>query len=158
MRALLAVMLAVLALPCAAGELQPFGRGSWTTLRQNHAGKPVVVHLWGLTCGPCLAELPEWGKLARERKDAGIVMIAADPYPVTQAALAATLERNGLSGVESWIFDGFSERLRFEIDPRWQGELPRTLLIGADASVKVMPGVADLSEVRAWLDAQRPPG
>ena len=31
---------------------------------------------------------------------------------------------------ENWLFsDGFVERLRFEIDPAWQGEIPRTLLI-----------------------------
>lgn len=155
MKTLLAFLLIAWALPCVAGELQPFQRGSWQALRQSHAGKPVVVHFWGLTCGPCLVELPEWGKLVRERPDANLVMIAADPFPVKPAALTATLAKDGLAGAENWVFDGFSERLRFEVDPRWQGELPRTLLIGADGSVRAISGAADLAAIRAWLDAQR---
>lgn len=154
MRALAAALLLAWSLPCAAEELQPFVRGSWAALRQAHAGKPAVVHFWGLTCGPCLAELPEWGKLARERPDAGVVIVAADPFPEKPAAITATLAKDGLGGAENWMFDGFSARLRYEVDPRWQGELPRTVLIGADGSMRTIEGVADLDEVRAWLDGQ----
>ena len=68
--------------------------------------------------------------------------------------IAGTLKRAGLDAVESWGFAGFASRLRFEIDPRWHGELPRTLLIAADGSTKALTGVAELDEVRAWLDAQ----
>jgi hypothetical protein len=44
--------------------------------------------------------------------------------------------------------------LRYEIDPAWAGELPRTVMIARDGTATVLPGVADLSKVRAWLDAQ----
>ena len=66
------------------------------------------------------------------------------------------LSRSGLDKLESWSFaDRFNERLRYEIDPAWSGELPRTLLIDRDGTVTTLPGVADLGEVRAWLDRQR---
>ena len=32
-----------------------------------HAGQPTVIHFWGLTCGPCLVELPQWGDAAGRR-------------------------------------------------------------------------------------------
>lgn len=55
-----------------------------------------------------------------------------------------------LGGSESWSFtDRFYERLRYEIDPAWAGELPRTVMIDGDGKATVLPGVADLSRVRA---------
>ncbi len=157
MKGLLAALLLLLALPAAAAaEPQPFERGSWSALREAHAGRPMVVHLWGLTCAPCLVELPHWGELARERPDLDLVLIAADPVPEEPRRAAATLAKAGLAKTESWMFaDRFNERLRYEIDPTWHGELPRTLLIGRDGSVAVLAGVADLDRVRAWLDATR---
>jgi len=150
-RGLLAALL-LLAAPALA-EPSPFQRGTWHSLRAAHAGQPLVVHLWGLTCAPCLTELPHWAALLRERRGVDVVLIAADPVPQDPARVAATLTRAGLSTVQSWMFtDRFNERLRFEIDPRWRGELPRTLLIAADGAITVMAGVADLAAVREWLD------
>jgi hypothetical protein len=93
--------------------------------------------------------------LARERPGMRLVLIAADPTPADVADLSATLDKAGLAKAESWAFaDAFSERLRFEIDPQWRGEMPRTILVAADGMVTVMPGVADLTAVRAWLDRE----
>ena len=60
-----------------------------------------------------------------------------------------------IGGGQNWPFgDGFVERLRYEIDPQWKGEIPRTLLIARDGTVTTIEGVADLKEVSAWLDRQ----
>lgn len=151
-RTLLTASMAALVSPARA-DPRLFGRGSWTELLAAHAGKPAIFHFWGLTCGPCLAELPDWGKLPRE---ADLVMIAADPVPQPPDQLAATLARAGLSDAESWSFDGrFPSRLFFEVDPVWQGELPRTTLRTAGGAQTAWIGAADFSRVRDWLDRQR---
>jgi thiol-disulfide isomerase/thioredoxin len=157
--ALLFGLSAAVALRAAdAGQPIPFERGSWAKLTAEHAGQPTVIHFWGLTCGPCIVEMPNWGKLLAERPDMRLVLIAADPLPQSPEQVNGTLQRAKLEGAESWAFaDRFYERLRFEIDPAWNGELPRTLLIGADGTRAVLPGVADLSAVRKWLDAQSRP-
>jgi len=156
-----AVVLATLssaAGPAQASDPLPFERGSWEKLRANHAGQPTVIHLWGLTCAPCLVELPNWGKLLAERPDLKLVLVDADPVPQSAEQVAATLDRAGLGKAESWAFtDRFYERLRYEIDAAWTGELPRTLLVARDGSLTVLSGVADLARVRAWLDAQSRP-
>ena len=138
------------------GDLRPFKRGSWQEIRQAHAGRPTVVHFWGLTCGPCRVEMPQWGKLLRERSDLDLVAIDADLIPNQVEDASEMLARTGLAGAENWIFDDpFTERLRFEIDPRCQGEIPRTMLIARDGKTTVIEGVADPAQVRAWLDGQR---
>jgi hypothetical protein len=155
-RAIATLLLALLiSHATVAAEPQPFERGSWQALRQAHAGQPIVVHLWGLTCAPCLVELPHWGGLLRERPDLALVLIAADPVAEEPRRAASTLAKAGLAKAESWMFaERFDDRLRYEIEPRWRGELPRTLLIDRAGVVTVIPGVADLAQVRAWLDAQ----
>lgn len=138
-----------------AAGLQAFERGSWAKLRAAHEGKPVVIHLWGLTCAPCLVEMPLWGKLAAERPDMRLIMIAADPVPQDPARVSDVIARSGLAAAESWAFaDRFNERLRHEIDPAWGGELPRTVMIDRRGKATVLPGVADLATVRAWLDRE----
>jgi thiol-disulfide isomerase/thioredoxin len=138
-----------------AAELKPFVRGSWQDVLKANAGKPAVIHFWGLTCAPCLVELPHWAALKRERPQMNMVMIAADPASADNDDLAATLKKAGLSGVENWAFaDAFSERLRHEIDPKWRGEMPRTILVDRDGKTTAMLGVADLKTIRDWYDVQ----
>ncbi|TAJ97110.1 MAG: TlpA family protein disulfide reductase [Reyranella sp.] len=153
---LIVLMLSLASAASQAADLQSFGRGSWSKLRAAHDGQPTVIHFWGLTCAPCLVEMPEWGKLRTERPDMRLVMVAADPVPQDPARVADMLSRADLGQVENWAFtDRFNERLRYEIDPAWAGELPRTLLIDRDGKETVLTGVADLAEVRAWLEAQK---
>jgi thiol-disulfide isomerase/thioredoxin len=149
---------AVLAVAGSAkeGEVRPFKRGSWQEIRQAHAGQPTVVHFWGLTCGPCRVEMPQWGKLLQEQPDLNLVVIDADLIPNQVEDASEMLAKTGLTGAENWIFDDpFTERLRFEIDPRWQGEIPRTMLIARDGKIISIEGVADMARVRAWLDEQK---
>ena len=153
---LLALFLMLGPVAAQSADLQSFGRGSWSKLRAAHDGQPTVVHFWGLTCAPCLVEMPEWGKLRAERPDMRLVMVAADPVPQDPARVSEMLARADLGKVENWAFtDRFNERLRYEIDPAWAGELPRTLLIDRDGKETVLTGVADLADVRAWLDTQK---
>jgi thiol-disulfide isomerase/thioredoxin len=137
----------------APGELHPFGRGSWKAIRAAYAGRPVVVHFWGVTCGPCRVEMPRLGKFLKERPDLNLVMINADLVPDAPEAISAMLSETGLAGAENWMFsDGFVERLRYEVDPKWHGEIPMTVLIARDGSTTTVEGVADLDAIRHWLD------
>ena len=161
MKKVLLLALLALALPpnsigsAATDGLRSFVRGSWNEIRKAHVGQPTVVHFWGLTCGPCRVEMPNWGKLLQESPDLNLVVINADLVPNEPGAVSAMLAQTGLAPAENWTFgDGFVERLRYEIDPQWQGEIPRTLLIARDGTTTVIEGVADLARVKAWLEAQ----
>jgi thiol-disulfide isomerase/thioredoxin len=136
-----------------AGDLLPFKRGSWNEIRRASSGKPMIAHFWGLTCGPCRVEMPEWGKLLADEQRVRVVVIHADPLPSSLAPVQAMLAAAGLQDAENWVFeDSFRERLRFEIDPKWRGELPRTLLISPSGEVTALLGSADMADVRHWID------
>ena len=50
-----------------------------------------------------------------------------------------------------------SSACAMKIDPKWQGEIPVTLLIGADSSIRWIEGSAKLPEVSTWLIQQQGP-
>jgi len=140
----------------APSQLKPFGRGSWQEIQRAHAGRPTIVHFWGVTCGPCKVELPLLGQFMKEHGAIDVVTISADLVPNLPAAAHSMLEKAGLGSAENWIFDdGFVERLRFEIDPAWQGEIPRTLLIARDGTVTTIEGSAEIPDLEKWLDRQK---
>jgi hypothetical protein len=84
-----------------------------------------------------------------------MVTVSADLVPDLPGATRAMLEKAGLWPAENWIFsDGFVERLRFEIDPAWQGDIPRTLLIARDGTVTTIEGSAEIPELEKWSAQQ----
>jgi thiol-disulfide isomerase/thioredoxin len=108
-----------------------------------------------VTCGPCKVELPLLGKFMKEHGNIDVVTVSADLVPDLPGATRAMLEKAGLWPAENWIFnDGFVERLRFEIDPAWQGDIPRTLLIARDGTVTTIEGSAEIPDLEKWSAQQ----
>jgi thiol-disulfide isomerase/thioredoxin len=151
------VAVAIPAYPVLADEpnIRSLLSGSIKEIRATHRGIPMIVHFWGLSCGPCLIEMPDWGRLLSERPGLNLVVIHADRLPRDMRLLSESIARAGLTKAQNWAFgDGSSDRLRFEIDPKWQGEIPMTLLIAPDGTTRRIVGSADMTEIRNWLAAQ----
>jgi thiol-disulfide isomerase/thioredoxin len=149
------VLAPTMTVSASVDDLHSFVRGSWQELRQAHAGQPLIVHFWGVTCGPCRAEMPQWGQFLKQHPGFPLVTIDADLVPNDASSVKTMLAQDGLSGAENWTFDDdFVERLRYEIDPRWQGDIPRTLLIARDGTVTTIEGVADFAKVASWWRSQ----
>ena len=154
MRALVLALALIAALPAQAAELQPFGRGSFDQLKEDNAGHPLAVHFWALSCAPCLEELPRWARLLRQHPDFRIVLVNTDP-PEAQAQVIRTLDRAGLARANNMAFaDRFAARLRFEVDPDWRGELPRTDLVSRSGAVTPVIGTVSAEELGRWLRDQ----
>ncbi|MBR0872483.1 TlpA family protein disulfide reductase [Bradyrhizobium tropiciagri] len=137
------------------GALKQFERGSWQQLLRAHKGHPTLVHFWGVTCGPCKVELPELGQFMKDHPGVDVVTISADLVPNLPDATRSMLDRAGLASAENWIFgDGFAERLRYEIDPAWQGDIPRTMLVARDGTITTIEGSAEIADLSKWSDAQ----
>lgn len=143
--------LGLLAAPAAALDFKPYGRGDFAKLRAAHAGRPFIAHFWSVVCPPCIAELPAWAKILQEKRGLDVVFVNTDS-PAEQPRAAARLEKAGLSGVAHYGFaDDFAERLYFEVDPTWRGELPYTALVDAKGGVVTVTGAADDPLIVEWL-------
>ena len=59
-------------------------------------------------------------------------MIATDDVSATNQ-VRSILNENKLDQVDNWIFaDANPQKLRYEIDPKWYGEVPRTYFLDKD--------------------------
>jgi thiol-disulfide isomerase/thioredoxin len=134
-----------------AADVQPFGPGSIEKIRQARAGKPFILSFWSVDCAHCPKELKALGELKRRHPRLDVVLVSTDS-PAEIPALTATAERHGLGGVEQWVFaDARPEKLRYEVDRRWWGELPRTYFSDGQG-VEAVSGVVPEERLARWAD------
>ena len=147
----LALLLA-LALPVAAQEIRPFVAGSIKEITAARQGKPFILGMWSLTCTHCREELALLSDLVKKYPDLDLVLIATDT-PEEEEAISATLRQSRLGGAQAWVFaDPFSERLRFEIDPKWHGELPRTYFYDPTHAITAISGKLNRQRLEQWMN------
>lgn len=143
------------AIPAQAAEPLSFRTDSLEQIKAQYAGRPFILSLWSVNwCGHCITELTMLGKLAKTRRNLPLVLVATDT-PEFSPAIQLTLNKLGLAGKDSWVFDDdIPERLRHVIDPGWYGELPRTYLYDARHQREAVMGVLDERKLKAWLKQQ----
>lgn len=146
----LALLLALVP-PVAAQEIRPFVSGSIKEITAARQGKPFILGMWSLTCTHCREELALLSGLIKKHPDLDLVLVATDT-PEEGEAISATLRQSGLGSAEAWVFaDPFVERLRFKIDPKWHGELPRTYLYDPSHQALAFSGKLDAIQLEQWL-------
>lgn len=92
-------------------------------------------------------------KLRKEYPDFSVVLVATDDVARSAEAQAFLLER-GLAQVDSWIFaEPNPQRLRYEIDSGWYGELPRSYFYDAKHGRLGVSGALKAKQIRAWMQA-----
>lgn len=123
---------------------------SMQVIRAEQAGKPFVLAVWSVYCEPCRDELATLGQFKAKHSALPVILVAADP-PADALAIATVLSQYHLDGIERWAFaDAFEEPLRYAIDPRWRGELPRTYLFDADHHSTTVVGRLNGEALEIW--------
>lgn len=135
----------------AAHRSKPFVHGSYQEIVAARAGKPFIISLWSLDCTYCLEDMVLFGKLAKKYHDLDLVLISTDT-PEQMNEIARVLKKYPLKKAESWVFaDKFVERLRYEVDPEWYGELPRTYFYDAQGHTIALSGKLDYAQIEQWI-------
>jgi hypothetical protein len=131
-----------------AVELRPLKPGSWRDILQSSNAQPTIIHVWGLTCGICIAELPEWGKFSSSHPEIKVILINWDRKTESTDKIVGAISKSKLENVEHWVLgDGFADKLRFEIDPSWLGEMPYTKLVDGQGNITTISGAADFRKL-----------
>ena len=147
-------LLLLTAATAQAGEPRAFVSGTLQKIAAAHQGKPFILGLWSQSCSHCREELTMLGQLMAKHPDTPLVLLSTDSLEES-ASVAATLQGYGLANVESWVFaDPYTERLQYEIDNRWYGELPRTYLYEANGARTGHSGKLEMTFLQSWLTKQ----
>ena len=157
-RDILVILLAPAPAAEASSQLKPFGRGSWQEILRAHAGRPTIVHFWGVTCGPCKVELPLLGQFMKEHGAIDVVTISADLVPNLPAAARAMLEKAGLGPRKT----GFSTTASSSgcgsksIRPGRARSRAR-ILISRNGDTTTIEGSAEMADIEKWFDSNKTP-
>ena len=134
-----------------AQQTQAFERGSLARIVDQHSGAPFVVSYWSIDCPPCFKELAMWSRLSQQYPSLSIVLISTDGWEMRHT-VTESLSELSVSNLESWLYtEKNSDKLRFEIDPKWYGELPRTYFYDAAGEAKGVSGLIQQTKVEAWI-------
>ncbi len=110
-------------------ELKHFASGSYQQILKNYADKPFVLMIWSIHCSSCLKKMPVLSELRKNMPDLNLIMLATDDISATDQ-VNSILNKNELGQTDNWIFaDANPQKLRYEIDPKWYGEVPRTYFL-----------------------------
>ncbi len=151
----LVVVFIVISIPVfAANEIRPFVSGSFAQILEQREDKPFVLVFWSLDCPSCYKELEMLGRFSSRNTELNIVLVSTD-IEATQYELQTILSKYKLENhenIEAWVFSGDSdERLRFEIDRTWYGELPRSYFFKASGKKQVVSGIISEEKLMAWM-------
>jgi hypothetical protein len=134
----------------AQAEIRPYVAGSLKKIEGEHRGQPFILTFWSATCTHCPTELKALGELLRQHPKLNLVIVATDT-PAEAPELQRLAHSYGLAGQTQWVFaDAQPERLRYEIDRRWYGELPRTYFYDRQHRRNSRSGAVPVEQLERW--------
>lgn len=133
----------------AGNALQPFEPESLARILATWKGKPFVLIVWSLDCEYCQVSLKTLAQEKRKRKDLNVVTLATDSLTDVQAAalIRKKLASAGMTG-NAWAFgEAPAEQLRYALDPKWHGEMPRSYWFNARGESVAYSGVLNAATI-----------
>jgi thiol-disulfide isomerase/thioredoxin len=150
LRVLSACLLLLASICVQAAELRPFGRGDMARLLAEHQGRPFILTLWSTDCPHCKGTLHQLALWAKLHPAVDLVVVNTDG-PYGSALIRTMLKAVGLGERDTWVFaDASAERMRYEIDRRWGGEMPRTYLFDGNHQSAAFSGPIDPLALQQW--------
>lgn len=133
--------------PDSLGRIDPSTQRLWDA-RLHSGGKPMLVHLWSVSCGPCVHELPALRQIIEhlQRETPLRVVFISEDLPEALTSFFKREPKERLPKVEYWL-SGPGSGLRIDLQDNAQ---PMTLLLDGELVVRqAMVGL--LSERRNEL-------
>lgn len=135
----------------AAPGIKEYGTGSYKNILAERQAKPFVLVFWSLDCPPCYQELATLQTLLVKHPNLDLVLVSTDPVSAIDN-IRRVLDKNKLNQADTWVFsDAVSQRLRYEVDSAWYGELPRSYLFDATHQRQTVSGIMQPAILETWL-------
>lgn len=140
----------------AENQTLPYKAGSLDEILKTRQGKPFILMFWSLDCASCMKDLEALATSVKKHPKLDLVMVSTDEAEFA-GEVSDTLAKHKLGQVESWIFsDSNAQRLRYEVDPSWYGELPRSYFYDAGHNRLPVSGAITTEHIDAWVAAVNP--
>lgn len=134
-----------------AEDFKAFNSRSRVQIEQNNQGKAFVLAFWSVDCPYCIEEMQALGDILRKHPQVKLITVCTD---VTghEADISKSLDQAHLPAHERWQFaEADEDRLRYNIDKNWGGELPRTYFYDAKHLVSAISGRPQGTWLTDWF-------
>lgn len=128
-------------------SLQSFDIGSFEQIVVDKNKQDHLVILWSFDCPPCITELEKISELHQQFPDYQLTLINTDGVD-EQVRVKKILQQFNLAELDNWGFaNSDEEKLRYDIDPRWYGDLPRSYFFPLQGKIKRLRGALTSAEL-----------
>jgi thiol-disulfide isomerase/thioredoxin len=132
-------------------NLRSFVPGSYQQILTANAKQPFMLVIWSINCSSCLKDMALLNGINKAHPDIKMIMLATDDLSAS-ADISKILEKSDLANLENWVYaDENTQKLQYEIDPKWYGELPRTYFFNATHQREGISGVLSRQDYETRL-------
>jgi len=133
----------------APATIKAFVPGSYQQILTEKANQGFMLVIWSLDCSTCIKDMELLSSIHKSRPALQIVMLSTDE-PASTPEIQKLLEKYQLAELENWVFaDDNSQKLRYEIDPGWYSELPRTYFFAKSHQREAVSGALKAEDYNA---------
>ena len=128
---------------------------SLLTLLKRQSDKPLLVNFWATWCDPCRDEFPDLVKIDQEFRSRGLdfVTVSLDDMADIKTEVPKFLQRMNATMPAYLLNVPDPDPAITAIDPKWQGDLPATILYTPKGEVVFKHfGRVDAGELRQAIE------
>ena len=134
-----------------AYELMPFEINTRNVIEKKYLNQPLIISFWSIDCPYCIDDLKKLGKALSKNTNVKLITVCVDGKESAKKA-ERILSQANLPKHEQYQYAEVDEdRLRYNIDPAWYGELPRTYFYDAAHQVTPLSGKISNSFLDKWF-------
>ena len=134
-----------------AYEFMPFDMNTRTVIEKRYIDQPLIISFWSIDCPYCIDDLKKLGKALSKNTNVKLITVCVDGKESAKKA-ERILSQANLPKHEQYQYAEVDEdRLRYNIDPAWYGELPRTYFYDAAHQVTPLSGKISNSFLDKWF-------
>ena len=134
-----------------AYDFMPFDMNTRQVIEKRYIDQPLIISFWSIDCPYCIDDLKKLGKALSKNTNVQLITVCVDGKESAKKA-ERILSQANLPKHEQYQYAEVDEdRLRYNIDPAWYGELPRTYFYDATHQVTPLSGKISNSFLDKWF-------
>ena len=134
-----------------AYDFMPFDMNTRQVIEKRYIDQPLIISFWSIDCPYFIDDLKKLGKALSKNTNVKLITVCVDGKESAKKA-ERILSQANLPKHEKYQYAEVDEdRLRYNIDPSWYGELPRTYFYDAAHQVTPLSGKISNSFLDKWF-------